>query len=160
MVSPRERLRELGLELPSAPAALASYVPTVTVPVTSGSALLYISGQVSSRDGRLLTGRVPDQVTLEAAQDAARSCALNLLAQIEAGAGLDNLERIVNLTAWVNCTPDFQEQPVVVNGASDLLVSVLGEAGRHTRAAVGSSGLPRAATVEIGAVVLVRTGTG
>ncbi len=146
----------MGLELPSAPAAMASYVPTVQVPVAEGRSLLYISGQVASQDGQLLTGRVPDQVDLEHAQRAARCCALNLLAQLDQAVGLDNVERMVNLTAWVNCTPDFSEQPVVANGASDLLAQVLGDAGKHSRAAIGACGLPKGVTVEIGAIALVR----
>ncbi len=152
-----DRLRELGHELPAAPAAMASYSPTRLVPLGEGRALLYISGQVSVREGELLTGRVPDQVSLEQAQEAARACALNLLAQLESAAGLDSVEQVAQLTGWVQCAPGFGEQPQVVNAASDLLVQVLGEAGRHTRAAVGANALPRGVTVEIAAVVVVRT---
>lgn len=151
-----ERLKELGYELPDAPQPLASYVPTQRVPIGDGRALLFVSGQVPSRDGALLTGRVPDQVGVEAAQDAARACALNILAHLEQAAGLDRVERIAQLTGWVNSTADFADQPVVVNGASDLLADVLGDAGRHTRAAVGANALPRGVTVEIAAVVVVR----
>lgn len=151
-----ERLRELGYELPAAPQPLASYIPTQRVPIGDGRALLYVSGQVPSLGGELLTGRVPDQVGAEAAQDAARACALNILAQIEAAVGLEKVEKIAQLTGWVNSTADFTDQPVVVNGASDLLADVLGEAGRHTRAAVGANALPRGVTVEIAAVVVVR----
>ncbi len=135
---------------------MASYVPTRRVPIGGGRALLYVSGQVPARDGSLLTGRVPDQVGVDAAQEAARRCGLSLLAQIEAAAGLDNVEQVVQLTGWVNSTDDFGGQPEVVNAASDLLVAVLGETGRHTRAAVGSNALPRGVTVEIAAVVVVR----
>jgi enamine deaminase RidA (YjgF/YER057c/UK114 family) len=151
-----ERLHELGYELPAAPQPLASYIPTQLVPIGEGRALLFISGQIPSRDGQLLTGRVPDQVGVEAAQDAARACALNLMAQIEAAAGLERVERVAQLTGYVNCTADFTDQPAVVNGASDLLAEVLGESGRHTRAAVGSNALPRGVTVEIAAIVVVR----
>lgn len=151
-----ERLRELGHELPSAPQPLASYVPTQRVPIGDGRSLLFVSGQIPSRDGQLLTGRVPDQTGVEGAQEAARACALNILAQIEAAGGLDRVEKIAQLTGWVNSTDDFTDQPVVVNGASDLLAAVLGDAGRHTRAAVGSNALPRGVTVEIAAVVVVR----
>jgi enamine deaminase RidA (YjgF/YER057c/UK114 family) len=151
-----ERLQELGYALPDAPQPLASYIPTQLVPIGEGRALLFISGQIPSRDGQLLTGRVPDQVGLEAAQDAARACALNLLAQMQAAVGLERVERIAQLTGYVNCTADFTDQPSVVNGASDLLAQVLGDAGRHTRAAVGSNALPRGVTVEIAAVVVVR----
>ena len=137
---------------------MASYVPTRLVPIGEGRALLYIAGQVAMRDSRLLTGRVPDQVGVEQAQEAARACGLNLLAQMEAAAGLDQVEQVAQLTGWVNCTNDFGEQPQVVNAASDLIVAVLGECGRHTRAAVGANALPRGVTVEIAAVAVVRTG--
>lgn len=135
---------------------MATYVPTRLVPLGGGRALLYVSGQVARRDGRLLTGRVPDQVGVEEAQEAARRCALNILAQVEAAAGLDSVELVAQLIGWVNSTAEFGEQPTVVNGASDLLVAVLGEAGRHTRAAVGTNALPSAVTVEIAAVFVVR----
>jgi enamine deaminase RidA (YjgF/YER057c/UK114 family) len=151
-----ERLQELGYTLPDAPQALASYVPTHLVPIGDGKGLLYISGQIPSRDGQMLTGRVPDQVGVEAAKEAARACALNILAQIQSAVGLENVDRVAQLTGWVNCTPDFGDQPEVVNAASDLLAEVLGAAGRHTRAAVGANALPRGITVEIAAVVVVR----
>jgi enamine deaminase RidA (YjgF/YER057c/UK114 family) len=155
--SPHERLRELGLTLPAPPAPVASYVPTRLVPIGEGRALLYVSGQVSTKDGQRLTGRCPDEVTVEQAQEAARACALNVLAQIEAAAGLDHVEQITQLNGFVLSTPDFGEQPKVMNAASDLLVDVLGEAGRHTRAALGASALPFSVTVEITAVAVVRT---
>jgi enamine deaminase RidA (YjgF/YER057c/UK114 family) len=128
------------------------------VPIGQLRSLLYISGQVSTRDGKRLTGRCPDEVSVEQAQDAARACALNLLAQMEAAAGLDNVEQVVQLTGFVLSTDDFGDQPKVLNGASDLLVEVLGDAGRHTRAALGASALPFSVTVEIAAVAVVRTG--
>src|SRR5260370_27974403 len=134
MSSPHTRLRELGLELPMPPAALASYVPTRLVPIGGGRSLLYISGQVSTEAGKRLTGRCPDQVTVEQAQVAARACALNLLAQMEAAAGLDNVEQAVQLIGFVLSPDDFGDQPTVINGASDLLVEVFGDAGRHSRA--------------------------
>jgi enamine deaminase RidA (YjgF/YER057c/UK114 family) len=153
----KQRLRELGHELPEAPAAVATYVPTRLVPLGAGRALLYIAGQVSQREGKLLVGRVPDQVGVEQAREAARACALNVLAQIEAAAGLDQVEQIAQLIGFVNCEDSFGEQPEVINGASDLIVAVLGEAGKHTRAAVGMNALPRGVTVEMTAVVVVRT---
>jgi enamine deaminase RidA (YjgF/YER057c/UK114 family) len=158
MTSPHLRLKELGVELPAPPAAVASYVPTRLVPIGEGRSLLYISGQISTQAGVRLTGRCPDEVTLEQAQVAARACALNLLAQMEAAAGLDNVEQVMQLTGFVLSTNDFGDQPKVINGASDLLVEVLGEAGRHTRAALGASALPFSVTVEIAAVAVVRTG--
>ena len=157
MVSPLERLRELGYELPPAPPPRASYVPTRLVPLGEERGLLFIAGQVPTRDGELLTGRVPDQVSMEQAQEAARACALNVLAQIEAAGGLDRVEQVSQLTAYVLCTEDFGQQPEVANAASDLIAEVLGERGRHTRAAVGANALPRGVTVEIAAVVLIRT---
>ena len=158
MSSPHTRLRELGLELPVPPTPLASYVPIRLVPIGNGRSLLYISGQVSSEGGKRLTGRCPDQVTVEQAQVAARACALNLLAQMEAAAGLDNVEQVMQLIGFVLSTDDFGDQPKVINGASDLLVEVFGDAGRHTRAALGTNALPFSVTVEIAAVVVVRTG--
>ena len=158
MASPHDRLKELGLTLPDPPAPLASYVPTRTVPLGGGRALVYVAGQVSSRDGQRLTGRCPDEVSVEQAQDAARAAALNVLAQIESAAGLENVEQMVQVSGWVLSADDFGEQPKVLNAASDLIVDVLGDAGRHTRAALGASALPLSVTVEITAVALVRTG--
>jgi enamine deaminase RidA (YjgF/YER057c/UK114 family) len=152
-----QRLRDLGYELPAAPPAMASYVPTRLVPIGEGRGLLFIAGQVSRAEEGLMTGRVPDEVGVEQAQEAARACALNLLAQIEAAAGLEQVEQIAQLTGYVQCSADFGEQPEVINAASDLIVEVLGEPGRHSRAAVGSTALPRHVTVEIAAVVVVKT---
>ncbi len=158
MTPPHARLRELGLQLPAPPAAVASYVPTRLVPIGDGRSLLYIAGQVSAEGGKRLTGRCPDEVSVEQAVAAARVCALNLLAQMEAAAGLDNIEQVMQLTGFVLSTDDFGEQPKVINGASDLIVEVLGEAGRHTRVALGTNALPFSVTVEIAAVAVVRTG--
>ena len=119
--------------------------------------MLFIAGQVSAQGGTRLTGRCPDEVTVEQAQAAARACALNLLAQMEAVAGLDNVEQVMQLTGFVLSTDDFGDQPKVINGASDLLVDVLGEAGKHSRAALGTNALPFSVTVEIAAVAVVRT---
>ena len=156
MNDPHERLRQLGLKLPVPPAAMASYVPTVLVPIGDGRSLLYIAGQVSLLYGKLLTGRCPDEVSVEEAQVAARVCGINLLAQMEAAAGLANVEKVAQLIGFVLSTADFGEQPKVINAASDLLIEVLGEAGRHSRAAVGTNSLPASVTVEIAAVVIVR----
>ena len=154
---PIERLHELGYELPPAPPPMASYVPTRLVPLGGGRSLLYVAGQVPMRDGQLLTGRVPSEVSVEQGQDAARACALNILAQLDAAAGLDNVEQIAQLIGFVLSTDDFGDQPTVINAASDLLVGVLGDAGRHSRAALGTNALPRGVTVEIAAVAVVRT---
>ena len=156
MTDPYERLRQLGLKLPVPPAPVASYVPTVLVPLGGGRSLLYIAGQVSLLDGKRLTGRCPDEVSVEDAQVAARACGINLLAQMDAAAGLANVEQVAQLVGFVLSTADFGEQPKVINAASDLLIDVLGEAGRHTRAAVGANSLPSSFTVEIAAVVVVR----
>jgi len=155
--TPHERLRELGLELPAPPAAVASYLPTRLVPIGDGRALLYVAGQVSVADGKRLTGRCPDEVSIEEAQARARMCALNVLAQIESAAGLENVEQLTQVVGFVLCAEGFGDQPKVLNGASDLFVEVLGEAGRHTRIALGANALPFSVTVEIAAVAFVRT---
>jgi enamine deaminase RidA (YjgF/YER057c/UK114 family) len=143
------RLRELGLELPSAPAPVANYVPYLI----SGNQL-FISGQISkAADGTLLGGRVGDSVSVEAGIEAAKACALNILAQAHAALGsLDRVVQLIRLTGFVNSGPDFTDHPKVINGASDLMVAVLGDKGRHTRAAVGVSSLPVGAAVEIDAL--------
>jgi enamine deaminase RidA (YjgF/YER057c/UK114 family) len=146
------RLRELGLELPPAPNPVANYVPHLV----AGN-LLFVSGQISkAADGTLIAGRVGDGLSLEDGIGAARVCALNLLAQASAALGsLDRVAQLVRLTGFVNAGPDFTDHPKVVNGASDLMVDVLGDKGRHTRAAVGVSGLPLGAAVEIDAIFSV-----
>ena len=126
--------------------------------IGDGRALLYVAGQVSREGDELLKGRCPDEVPVEEATRRARLTALTVLAQIDAAVGLDQVVEIVHLTGWVLSTDDFGDQPKVMNGASDLLVEVLGEAGKHTRAAVGASALPFSVTVEIMAVAVVRTG--
>jgi enamine deaminase RidA (YjgF/YER057c/UK114 family) len=156
MAKPHDRLRDLGLTLPEPPAPVASYVPTRLVPLGGGRSLLFVAGQLSSLDGKRLTGRCPDEVSVEQAQEAARASAVNVLAQMEAAAGLENVEQVTQLSGFVLCTDDFGDQPKVLNAASDLLVDVLGEAGRHTRAALGASALPFSVTVEITAVAIVR----
>ena len=156
MPTPADRLKDLGLELPVAPQPMASYVPTRTVPLGGGRALVFVAGQVPVVDGQVRhVGRVPDEVGLEEAREAARVCALNLLAQVEAAAGLGRVEQVASLSGFVRSSPGFGEQPQVINAASELLVEVLGEAGRHSRAAVGVSELPRGVSVEIAAVFVV-----
>ena len=150
-------MRELGIELPAPPAAVASYLPTRLAPLGDGRALLYVAGQVSVADGKRLTGRCPDEVSVEEAQARARITALNVLAQIEEAAGLDNVEQVTQLFGFVLSAEGFGDQPKVLNGASDVLVDVLGEAGRHTRLALGTNALPFSVTVEIAAVAVVRT---
>ena len=156
MPSPRHRLKELGIELPTAPPAMAVYVPTRTVPIGGGRALVFVAGQVPVVDGEIRhVGRVPDEVDMEEARAAARICALNLLAQVDAAAGLDQVEQIASVTGYVRSAPGFGEQPQVINAASELLADVLGEAGKHSRAAVGVAELPRGVSVEIAAIFVV-----
>ena len=142
-------LKSLGLTLPAAPAAVANYVPFAI----AGN-LLFVSGQISKAgDGTLVTGKLGDGVTVEQGRAAARLCALNILAQAKAALGdLDRIRRCVKLTGFVSCVPAFKDQPAVVNGCSDLLVEVLGDAGRHTRSAVGAPSLPLDVSVEIEAI--------
>jgi enamine deaminase RidA (YjgF/YER057c/UK114 family) len=156
--TPHDRLRALGLELPSPPAALFAYVPTRTVPIGEGRALVFVAGQVPLRDGRPVhSGAVPDSVGVEQAQECARLCALNILAQLEAAAGLDAVEQIAQLTGYVQSVDGFGGQPQVINAASELLVEVLGDAGRHSRVAIGTNALPFGVPVEISAVAVVRS---
>ena len=147
------RLLELGIELPDAPAPVASYVPFVIT-----GPLVFITGQVTMWNGELkFIGRVGEDFTLEEGREAARICGLNLIAQIRAACGgdLDRVKRCVKLTVYVNSAGDFIDQPKVANGASDLMAEVFGDAGRHARAAVGSVALPLGATVEVEMVVEV-----
>ncbi|MCP8890229.1 RidA family protein [Sphingomonas faeni] len=145
------KLEELGLTLPQAAAPVASYVPTVLA-----NGMLHISGQLPFKDGTLVTGRVGDGVSLEDAQEAAKLCALMLVAQMKAALGtLGRVERIVKLGVFVNSTGDFTDQPKVANGASDLMVALFGDAGKHARSAVGVPVLPLGAAVEIDAIVQV-----
>ena len=147
MPSPTQRLTELNLTLPEAPAPVASYIPAVR----TGN-LVYVSGQIPFRDGALIaTGSVPDQVDPQLAYECARQCLLNGLAVIAktVEGDLDRVERIIRLGVFVACTPDFPDHPKVANGASDLAVEIFGENGRHARAAVGAPSLPLHAPVEV-----------
>ena len=152
--SPEENLRSLGLELPHAPAPVGSYVPAVR----TGN-LLFVSGQLPMRGGQLLArGHVGRDVSLETAEECAGQAALNALAIVKAEVGdLARIKRIVRLTGHVASAPGFTDQPKVLNAASDLLVQVFGEAGRHSRAAVGAAELPLGAPVELEMIVEVRT---
>ena len=144
-----QRLAELGLPLPAAPAPAAAYVPYVF----SGG-IVYVSGQISQGATGLIKGKLGEDMSPEQGNEAARACALSLLAQLRAACGGDfgRLRRVVKLTGFVNSTPDFTEQPKVINGASELLVEVLGEIGWHARSAVGVASLPRGVAVEIEAM--------
>ena len=142
------RLTELGLTLPDAPAPAANYVPHVQ----SGN-LLFVSGQISAGPDGLIRGRLGADMDVAAGAAAARACGLALLAQARAAAGsLDQIARVVKLTGFVASTPEFTDQPEVINGCSDLMVEVFGDRGRHARAAVSAAALPRGVAVEIEAI--------
>lgn len=139
-----QRLESLGLSLPTPPAAAGSYVALQEV-----EGILYVSGQLPMKDGKLFSkGKVGDTVSLEEAQEAARICTLNGLAILHNFAGLDNI-RIIRVGGFVASANGFTDQPKVINGCSDLLVEVLGDRGKHARAAVGVAELPLGASVEV-----------
>lgn len=152
---PEGRLRELGLELPPAPAPVAAYVPAVRC-----GDLVFTSGQIPVREGRVVyAGKVGADLTPEEGYQAARLCALNALAVVRAlVGGLDRVDQVVKVVGYVNSAPGFTGQPQVVNGASELLQAVFGEAGRHARSAVGVSDLPLNSAVEVELIVRVRSG--
>ena len=152
MSSPEQRLVELGLTLPDVPVPVAAYVPTVR-----SGAQVFTSGQLPMVDGALpLTGKVGAEVTPEQAKDLARTAALNAIAAVRAELGnLDRVHRVVKVVGYVASTADFTGQPGVINGASELLGEVFGDAGRHARSAVGVTVLPLNAPVEVELVVEV-----
>ena len=140
------RLADLGVTLPDAPAPAANYVPFVQTGNT-----VYVSGQISMDANGLILGKLGDDMETEAGAAAAKTCAIGLLAQVKKACDgdLDRLVRVVKLTGFVNSTPDFTDQPKVINGASDFLVEALGDAGRHARSAVSAAALPLGVAVEI-----------
>jgi enamine deaminase RidA (YjgF/YER057c/UK114 family) len=146
------RLKTLGYTLPEAPKPVANYVPFL---ISNG--LLFISGQVSrGGEGGGVQGRLGDTLGLAEGQKAAEICAVNLLTQAKAAVGsLDKIGQVLRLTGYVNSAPGFTDHPQVINGASDLLVNVLGDRGRHTRAAVGVAALPMGFAVEIDAIFAI-----
>ena len=150
--STEARLQELGITLPPVPAPLANYVPFAL----SGD-LLFLAGQgPRAADGKWMCGRLGDGVSVKEAYQHARLAGLRLLSAAQSALGsLDRVRRILKVTGFVNSAPDFGEQPEVINGCSDLLVEVFGEAGRHARTSLGVSSLPRGITVEIEAVLEV-----
>jgi enamine deaminase RidA (YjgF/YER057c/UK114 family) len=146
-----ERLKQLGLELPSSAKPMANYVPAVR----TGN-LVFLSGHGPLEKDRLVTGKVGSDLTVEEGYQAARLTAIGLLGSLKALIGdLERVRRIVKLLGMVNCDPTFMEQPQVVNGASDLLVEVFGDRGRHARSAVGMNALPVNIAVEIEMIVEV-----
>jgi enamine deaminase RidA (YjgF/YER057c/UK114 family) len=151
MSKAEQKLSELGLTLPQPAAPVANYVGYVV----SGSTV-YISGQLPIKNGKLAyVGKLGDGVSVEEGYEAGKLCALNILAHLKAACGgnLDRVARVLRLGGFVNSTPEFTDAPKCVNGASDLMVAVFGDAGRHARAAVSVAGLPGGAAVEVDAVI-------
>jgi enamine deaminase RidA (YjgF/YER057c/UK114 family) len=140
------RLADRGITLPDAPTPAANYVPFVLDGTT-----LYVSGQISQGPDGMIKGRLGDGMSIEDGAAAAQRCAISLLAQVNAACGgdLSRLKRVIKLTGFVNSTADFTDQPKVINGASDFLVEILGDAGRHARSAVSAASLPFGVAVEI-----------
>lgn len=151
-----DRLARLRLQLPPPPPAVAAFEPYVRLGGT-----IYVSGQIATRNGRLVAaGRLGAEVDLVTGQDAARACAVNVLAQLQAAAGgLDAVTRLVKLTVFIACTGDFVQQPQVADGASQLLLDVLGAAGAHARSAIGVAALPLGTPVEVEAIAHVSAST-
>ena len=147
------RLAQLGIDLPEAAAPVASYVPVV---IEGG--LAYVSGQLPFVDGELVKGRLGENVSPEDGQVAARACGLMILAQLKKAGVLEKVRRVVKLGGFVSSTADFTGQPAVVNGTSDLMVEVFGDAGKHARSAVGVPVLPLGAAVEVDAILAVDMG--
>ena len=148
-----KKLADLGVTLADAPAPAANYVPFVQV-----GDMLFVSGQISRDDDGLITGKVGDDLSVEAGATAAQTCAIALLSQVKAACegDLDRLMRVVKLTGFVNSSPDFTEQPQVINGCSDFLVEALGDIGRHSRSAVSAGALPLNVAVEIEGIFQIK----
>ena len=150
MTDIESRLKQLGLTLPAPPVPVASYVPYVQT-----GQQLFIAGQITlAPDGVKYIGKIGRDISLEDGQAAAKLCALNILAQLKAACGGDwsRVRRAVKVNVFINATDDFIQHPQIANGASDLLVAVLGDIGKHARAAIGASSLPRGVAVEVDAV--------
>ncbi len=147
------KLAEMGVTLPDAPMPAANYVPYVQVGDT-----LFVSGQLPKLGDTLMVGKLGDDMETAQGAEAAKACAINLLAQVKAACGgdLDRLMRVVKLTGFVNSTADYGEQPAVVNGASDFLGEALGEAGKHSRSAVSAAALPFGVAVEIEGIFQIK----
>lgn len=147
------KLAELGVTLPDAPAPAANYVPYVVA-----GDIVYVSGQISANADGMIKGKLGADMEAEAGAEAAKTCAISLLAQLKAACGgdIDRLARVVKLTGFVNSTADFGDQPKVINGASDFLVAALGDKGRHARSAVSAASLPFGVAVEIEAIFQIK----
>ena len=147
------KLESLNIILPPAPAPAANYVPTVK----SGN-LIFVSGQIPVIDGNMIVGKVGYNIEIEEAVAAARACGLAIIAQLNeaTNSNLDKISRIVKLGGFVNCIDTFTQQPEIINGASNLMVEVFGETGKHSRFAVGASSLPRGVVVEVEAIAEIK----
>ena len=145
-----EKLKELGIEMPTPPSPAGSYIPVVT----TGN-LAFVSGQIPMKEGKVIfEGKVPEKQSLDSARDAAKICIINGLAQLKANLGsLDKITKFVRISGFINSNPDFTEQPKVINAASDLLVEIFGDMAKHSRIAVGVANLPLNSTVEIDMIV-------
>ena len=145
-----DRLKELSIEIPTPPNPAGSYIPVVT----TGN-LAFVSGQIPMKDGKVIVeGKVPEKQSLDSAREAAKICIINGLAQLKANLGsLDKITKFVRISGFVNSSPDFTEQPKVINAASDLLVEIFGDMAKHSRIAVGVANLPLNSTVEIDMIV-------
>ena len=149
-----ENIKNLGLNIPELPKALANYVPFKIVGNT-----MYISGQAPVRNGEMIyKGKVGSDITIEEGIEAAKLCVINIIAAVKTGLGGDwsKLDCFVKLTGFVNCQDSFTDQPKIINGASDMLVEIFGDQGRHTRVAVGSNALPLGISVEIDAIIQLK----
>ncbi len=145
-----EKLKSLNIILPNAPKPADSYIPVVI-----SNNIAYVSGQIPVKEGKVVfSGKVPTQQSIEEAGKAAKLCAINALAQLKASLGnLDRIIKIIRVSGFVNSTPEFDQQPTIINSASDLLFNIFGERGKHTRIAVGVASLPLESTVEIDMIV-------
>ena len=145
-----EKLKELGIEIPTPPNPAGSYIPVVT----TGN-LAFVSGQIPMKEGKVIfEGKVPENQSVDSAREAAKICIINGLAQLKINLGsLDKITKFVRISGFVNSSPDFAEQPKVINAASDLLVEVFGDMAKHSRIAVGVANLPLNSTVEIDMIV-------
>lgn len=152
MTTPLDKLREYGYELPPARPPAASYVP-----VTRSGNIVYISGQISSNEGGVVQGRLGENMNVVQGGNAAELAAVNFLSQIVSSAGipLEEVKKVLKLTVFVASTPDFFEQHLVANGASNLIIGVLGDKGRHARSAIGMASLPLGAAVEVEGIIEV-----
>ena len=149
-----ENIKNLGLNIPELPKALANYVPYKIIGKT-----MYISGQAPAQNGEIVyKGKVGADISVEHGIEAAKLCVINILAAVKTGLDADwnKLDSFVKLTGYVNCHDDFIDQPKIINGASDMLVEIFGDQGRHARVAVGSNALPLGISVEIDAIVQLK----